>query len=208
MHRSLVLIEGGSLALTQRSALRIVEAGPRTLDLECLVPLIVAGDKTAFARFYDHTSGLIFGLLLLSLGDTAMADKVLFEVYAEVRQHAARFNKNQDNLLIWLITIAHRHALEHLCSSSEDRQFALSVGLAGLGGSGRARSFSISKSAHRKLVAATLDVLPPFERVMIELAFFSRMTPRVIAMQLGQSPDTVRTGLQNGISQLYNLFKN
>lgn len=196
------------MAQTQRSALRIVEAGPRTLNLECLVPLIAAGDESAFARFHDATSGLVFGLLLLSLGDTALADKILFEVYAEVRQHATRFNKNQDNLLIWLVTIAHRRALEHLCSSTEDRQFALSVGLAGSRASGRARSFSISKSAHRKLVASTLDVLPPLKRKMVELAFFSRMTPRAIAMQLRQSPDTVRTGLQDGISKLYNLFKN
>lgn len=43
---------------------------------------------------------------------------------------------------------------------------------------------------------------------MIELAYFSRMTPRAIAMRLRQSPDTVKTGLQYGISQLYNLFKN
>lgn len=195
------------MAQTQ-TTLRIVEAGPRPLDLECLVPLIAAGDDSAFARFYDATSGLIFGLLLLSLGDTAMADKVLLEVYAEVRQHATRFNKNQDNLLIWLLTIAHRRALDHLCSNSEDRQFASLVGLASSGASGRARSFSISKSAHRKLVASTLVLIPNLERKMVELAFFSRMTPRAIAMQLRQSPDTVRARLQNGISHLYNLFRN
>ena len=195
------------MAQTQ-TTLRMVEAGPRRLDLECLVPLIAAGDDSAFARFYDATSGLIFGLLLLSLGDTTMADKVLLEVYAEVREHATRFNKNEDNLLIWLVTIAHRRALENLCSSSEDQQFASLVGLAGSSASGRARSFSISKSAHRKLVASTLDVLPTLERKMVELAFFSRMTPRSIAMQLRQPPDKVRASLQNGISHLYNLFKN
>jgi hypothetical protein len=43
---------------------------------------------------------------------------------------------------------------------------------------------------------------------MIELAYFSRMTPGAIAVKLRQSPDTVKTGLQYGISQLYKLFKN
>jgi RNA polymerase sigma-70 factor (ECF subfamily) len=194
------------VALTQRSALRIVEADPRHLDLQRLVPLIAAGDETAFARFHDATSGLLFGLLLLSLGDTAMADKVLFEVFAEVRQHVARCNKN--HLLIWLITIAHRQALEHLCSTSEDRQFASSVGLTDSRVSGPAYSFGVSRSTHRRLVIATLDVLSPLQQKMIELAYFSRMTPRAIAMQLQQPLDTVTTDLQNGISQLYNLFKN
>lgn len=196
------------MALAQRSVLRIVDGGPRSLDLEALIPSIAAGDERAVARFYEATSGLLFGLLLLILGDTATAEQVLLEVYAEVRQHAARFDKTHESLLIWLITIAHRRALERLCSSSGDRQFLVSVGLAGVEGSGRSRRFGISKSAHRRLVGATLDALSPAEGKMIELAYFSRMTPRAIAMKLRQPHDTVKTGLQYGVSQLYNLFKN
>jgi RNA polymerase sigma-70 factor, ECF subfamily len=192
------------VGLAQRSGLNIVEADPGDLDPEWLVPSIAAGNEPAAARFYDATSGLLFGLLLLILGDTTMAEEVLSEVYAEVREHAALFDRNDENLLTWLITIAHRCALEHLCSSSEDRQF----GLASPPGTGRARRFGISKSAHRKLVGATLDSLSPAEQRMIELTYFSRMTPRAIAMRLRQSPDSVKTGLQYGISQLYKLFKN
>jgi hypothetical protein len=43
---------------------------------------------------------------------------------------------------------------------------------------------------------------------MIELTYFSQMSSRAIATQLLESPDTVRTGLQHGILQLYHLFKN
>lgn len=111
------------------------------------------------ARFYDATSGLLFGLLLLILNDTTTAEAVLLEVYAEVRQHAASFDKNHEGLLTWLITIAHRHALEHLCSSSRDQQFAVSVGLARPQGSRQVGRFAMSKSAHRRLIDATLDDL-------------------------------------------------
>jgi len=196
------------VALAQRSALRIVDAGPRQLDLEWLVSSIAAGDELAFARFYDATSGLLFGLLLLIMGDTAMAEKVLFEVYLEIKQHATGFDKLHENLLTWLVTIAHRQALAHLCSTTEDQQFALSVGLTVSPDVGHATGFRISKSAHRKLVVATLEVLSPAEQKMIELAYFSRMTPRLIATQLRLSSDDVKTGLEKGISQLYKLFKN
>lgn len=196
------------MALAQRSVLRIADEGPPNLDLEGLIASIAGGHEPALAHFYDATSGLLFGLLLLILGDTATAEEVLLEVYAEVRQHAARFDKNHESLLTWLITIAHRRALEHLCSSSEDQQFAVSVGLAVPPDSGELRRFGISRSAHRRLVGATLDALSPLERKMIELAYFSRMTPHAIAMKLRQSPDHVRTALQDGIFQLYNLFKN
>jgi len=199
-----------SMGLAQRSTvnLRIVDGGPRSHDLEPLVLSIAAGDEQAFAGFYAATSGLLFGLLLLILSDTATAEEVLVEVYAEVREHAVHFDKNHESLLSWLVTIAHRRALERLCSSSGDQQFLVSVGLAVAAGSNPTHRFGISKSAHRRLVNATLDALSPAERKMIELAYFSRMTPGAIANKLRQSPDTVKTGLQYGISQLYNLFKN
>jgi RNA polymerase sigma-70 factor (ECF subfamily) len=202
------LTEGASVSLAQRTTLRIIEGGPRGIDLEALVPSIAAGNEPAAARFYEATSGLLFGLLLLMLSDTATAEKVLLEVYAEVRTHAARFDRNQESLLIWLITIAHRRALEHLCSSSEDQQFLVSSGLADQRRSSIMRGVGIRKSAHRRLVGATLDGFLPAERKMIELAYFSRLTPRAIALKLRQSPAIVSSGLQSGISQLYNLFKN
>ncbi|MEP6818088.1 MAG: sigma-70 family RNA polymerase sigma factor [bacterium] len=195
------------MSLAQRSALRIVDGGPRSLYPEGLVPSIAAGEGPAVARFYDATSGLLFGLLLLILNDTTTAEAVLAEVYAEVRQHAASFDKNHESLLAWLVTIAHRRALERLCSKSRDQQFAISVGLARPQGSRQGR-FAISKSAHRRLVGATLDDLSPSEKEMIELAYFSRMTPRSIAMKLRLSPESIKFGLEHGISQLYKLFKN
>ena len=202
----LLLTAGGLVGLAQRSGLRIVEAGPRNLDLEQLVPWIAARNEAAVARFREATGGLLFGLLLLILGDTAKADEVLTEVYTEVGERASRFDKNHESLLTWLITITHRRALEHLCSSSGDRQFLQYQ--SGFLAPWVLVSFGISRSAHRKLVGATLDAISPLERKMIELAYFSRMTPRAIGIQLRQSPDTVRAGLQCGISQLYNLFKN
>lgn len=197
----------GDAVLSVPTDLRIADSGPRQVKLEALVLSIASGDELAAARFKKATSGLLFGLLLLMLSDTATAEKVLLEVYAEVRHQAARFDSTQQGLLIWLITIAHRRALEHLCSSNEDQQFAVSIGLAGSGRSGRESGFAISKSAHRKLVEATLDGLSHTERKMIELAYFSRMTPRAIAQELQQSSVVVTTGLQAGVTQLYNLFQ-
>ena len=194
-------------ALAHKASPRLEEAGLRGLDPEGLVPWIAAGYEPAIRRFYDATSGLVFGLLLLILGDTDKADEVLVEVYAEVKERAAHFDKNQESLLAWLITIAHRQALEHLFLSNGD-QFEVSIGLAGPPGSGRARRFGISRPAHRRLVGAALSGLSPAERKMIELTYFSQMSSRAIATKLQESPDTVRTGLQHGILQLYHLFKN
>ncbi len=198
--------KGASVGLAQRIKPETVDAC--SLNLEALVCSIAAGDELAEVRFYNATSGLVFGLLLLMLSDNATADKVLLEVYGEVRHQAARFDKTDQNLLTWLITIAHRRALENLCSKTEDRQFVVSIGLAGRQRSGVNGGFAINKAAHRRLVGWMLDGVSLVERKMIELAYCSRMTPRAIALELGQSPATVNNGLQSGIAQLYRLFKN
>ena len=196
------------MGLAHRLALRAVETRPSVPAPETLLRAIAAGDSTAVTRFKAATSGLLFGLLLRILGDTATADKVLLKVYDEVRHHAAGFEKNSDSLLTWLITITHRRALEQLCSSKEDQQFLISVGLATALRSGPVQKVAIRKSAHRRLVGATLSSLSPVERKIVEMAYFSGMTPLAIAAKLDQSPEVVKTGLQCGILGLYNLFGN
>ncbi len=196
------------MGLAQRSALRDLKARPADPAPETLLRAIAAGDNTATARFTAATSGLLFGLLLRILGDTAIADQVLLKIYDEVRHHAASFEKNSDSLLTWLITITHRRALEQLCSSKEDQLFLISVGLATALRSGPIDQIGIRKSAHRQLVGATLSSLSPLESKIVELTYFSGMTPLEISEKLGQSPEVVKTGLQCGIQGLYNLFRN
>jgi len=196
------------MGLAHRSALRAVAKRPSVPAPETLLRAIAAGDNTAVARFNAATSGLLFGLLLRILGDTATADRVLLKVYDEVRHHAAGFEKNGDSLLTWLITITHRKALEQLCSSKEDQQFLISVGLATALRSGPVRKVEIRKSVHRRLVGATLSSLSPVERKIVEMTYFSGMAPLAIAANLGLSHEVVKTGLQCGILGLYNLFRN
>lgn len=194
------------MALTQRAASRIGEGDLAELDMEGLVPWIAAGNEPATCRFYEATSGLVFGLLLLSLGDTTTADEVLVGVYAEVKEQAARFHKKHERLLPWLITITHRHVLEHLYSTSDDREFTILIGLPGGPDRSRIRRFAISKSAHRRLVDATLCTISAAEWKMLELVYFSRMTPRAVATKRRETLRAVETGLQHGVSQLYSLF--
>jgi RNA polymerase sigma-70 factor, ECF subfamily len=180
---------------------------PGKQDLARLIQLIAEGDESAFAPLYDATSGLLFGLLLLILGDTATAEEVLSDVYTEVRQQANRFDKRHEWLATWLITIAHRHALEYLRSSNIVQRPPVSIGLAGQNSLTTGNKIGMSKAEHQRLVCSTLDSLSPVQRKMIELAYFSGMRPREIAMNLEQPLETVKSGLQQGMLKLYRLFK-
>ena len=197
------------MALSRKGVLSLAAREERTSgqDLVELIQLVAEGDESAFAPFYDATSGLLFGLLLLTLGDTATAEEALADVYSEVREQAVQFDKRHEWLATWLITIAHRHALEQLLLSNSVQQPPVSVGLAAQNTLTAVNKIGMSKSEHQRLVCSSLDSLSPVQRKMIELAYFSGMRPREIAMNLEQPVEMVKSGLQHGMLKLYRLFK-
>ena len=172
-----------------------------------LVQWLTKSDESAFAQFYDATSGLLFGLLLHALRDTSTAEEVLSRVYADIKQEAARFDKRNTCLLIWVITLAHWHAYEHLRSSETGERFTGLIGPRQQSPTA-SHTFHIDKSEHKRLVSAALASLSPEQLQMIELVYFSRMSPVEIALRLGQRLETVKRSLQTGMLKLCRLFKN
>jgi RNA polymerase sigma-70 factor (ECF subfamily) len=168
-----------------------------------LVRWIARGDRAAYHLFFEATNGLLFGVLLRILGHTQTAEEVLSELYEEVRQKAARFGKQNERPLTWLILMAHRRAIERLCSQLTCE----SVDKRGKTKSTNARNFSINITEQRRLVRAALEAIPPLQHRMVELAFFSGMTNLEIAEELGQSPQAVEDGVRHAMLQLFVAFK-
>jgi DNA-directed RNA polymerase specialized sigma24 family protein len=76
----------------------------------------------ARAQFIAASSGLLFGLLLLTLHDTGTAEEVLAQVCEDIKQEAEQFDPRRESLLVWLITLTHWRLLEQLRSGSEKRR--------------------------------------------------------------------------------------
>ena len=169
-----------------------------TNQVGTLVSWIAKGDEASFRLFFEATNGLLFGLLLRILGHTQSAEEVLADLYEEVRQKAARFGKDNERPLTWLILIAHRRAIERLCCQLTTNSKTKSTT--------DLRS-SINITEQRRLVRAALEAIPSQQHRMIELAFFSGMTNLEIAEELRLSPDAVEGGIRYAMLQLFRLFK-
>ena len=167
-----------------------------------LVPWIASVDEAAFRLFFEATNGLLFGLLLRILGHTQTAEEVLSELYEEVRQRAGWFGKQNERPLTWLILIAHRRAIEHLCRQLTKRSEILATRR-----SNTVRDSFINITEQRRLVREALEAIPPLQHQMIELAFFSGMSNLEIAKKLGQPPEAVEDGVRYAMLQLFGVFK-
>ena len=191
------------MQLSRKPVLSLVSAQHSRADhVGTLLPWIANGDEASFRLFFEATNGLLFGLLLRILGHTQTAEEVLAELYEEVRLRAVQFGKQNERPLTWLILIAHRRALERLCSQLTANSEALRTS------GGKTQSTpSINITEQRRLVRAVLNKIPPQQHRMIELSFFSGMTNLEIAKEIGQSPATVENGIRHAMLQLFGLFK-
>ena len=191
------------MQLSGKRALSLVKTQQSTADqVGTLLPWIARGDEASFRLFFEATNGLLFGLLLRILEHTGTAEEVLSELYEEVRRRAARFGKQNERPLTWLILMTHRRAIERLCNHPNTNHEKLRTS----GGKTKSTS-SINITKQRRLVHAVLDAIPPLHHRMIELAFFSGMTNLEIAKEVGQSPAVVEAELRHSMLQLFGLFK-
>jgi RNA polymerase sigma-70 factor (ECF subfamily) len=198
------LVEGKrAVQVSRKPVLSLVSRQHSTVhEVGTLLPWVAIGDEAAYRLFFDATNGLLFGLLLRILGHTQTAEEVLSELYEEVRTRAAKFGKQNERPLTWLILMAHRRAIERLCSQltthseklrkSVDKTKAIS---------------SINITEQRRLVRAALDSIPALQHRMIELSFFAGMTNFEIAKEIGLSPAAVDDGIRCAMLQLFGLFK-
>src|ERR1044072_4351333 len=181
------LTEENAVQLSRIPALSLVRTQTSAANqVGTLLPRIARGDEASFHLFFEATNGLLFGLLLRILGHTGTAEEVLSELYEEVRRRAAQFGKRNERPLTWLILMAHRRAIERLCSHLNTNREKLRTSKAK-----NKSTSSINITEHRRLVQALLEGIPPLHHRMIELAFFSGMTNLEIAKEVGQSPAVV-----------------
>ena len=188
---------------SRKTTLSLVRSQPsRGARAADVILWIARGDEAAFRLFHEATSGLLFGLLLRILGHTQVAEAILSELYEEVRQKASLFGRQNERPLTWLILMAHRRATECLCQRLTRRTETV--------GKEKSKTVSyptINITEQRRLIRATMDSMPRLQQEMIEFTFFSRMTSREIATELGLTPKAVDDGLESAMLQLFHVFQ-
>ena len=77
-----------------------------------LIVRVAAGDRDAFAEFYDRWSGRLFALIVRILVDRAQSEEVLQEVFLEIWRSAASFSPSRGSALAWGVTLARRLSID------------------------------------------------------------------------------------------------
>lgn len=81
-----------------------------------LLVLVSEGDREAFAALYDAYASRLFGLVLRVVQVRALAEEVTQETFLEIWCTADRFDPASGGALGWMLTIAHRMAVDRFRS--------------------------------------------------------------------------------------------
>jgi len=171
-------------------------------DLADLLRRSARGDEAACAALYDATAARLFGLVLRVVRDHAMSEEVTQEVYLDVWRQSARFDPGRGSAMSWLMTIAHRTAVDRVRASeaSRRRDDAHAATSQEVEFDTTAESAQASLEAQR--VRRALTTLTDAQRHAVELAYLGGYTHTEVARLLDLPLGTAKTRIRDGLIRL------
>lgn len=177
-------------------------AGASDDTLERLLAQVARGDEQAFAELYQRVAAAVFGLVSKVVRNPAQSEEVTQEVFVELWRTAPRFDPARGTARSWIMTCAHRRAVDRVRSAESA---ARRDDLAGRRDQGRPYDEvveQVESSLEREHVRRGLKALTALQREAVVLAYYGGHTHREIAELLGVPQGTVKTRLRDGLIRL------
>ncbi len=169
---------------------------------EVLLARIAAGDRTAFSTLYDEFAPRVLGLIRRLLIDHAQSEEVAQEVFLEIWQNAPRFDPNKGGASTWILTMAHRRAVDRIRSSQSGRDRDVKIGIRDYALEYDHVSETVEITIEHERVKEAMTRLTELQRQAVTLAYYGGYSHSEVAQLLSVPIGTVKTRLRDGMIRL------
>ena len=166
-----------------------------------LVARVIKGDERSFLTLYDRYASRVYGLTLRVLGDAMLAEEVTQDTFLKLWSRARQFDSGKGELAPWLLTIAHRTALDRLRLESRRLPASNTNDPEEIWPILPDDSTQNSEARWRSLYFA-VQSLPEEQRQVIDLAYYKGMSQSEIAEVLDWPLGTVKTRVRAAMQSL------
>jgi RNA polymerase sigma-70 factor (ECF subfamily) len=171
-------------------------------DLDTLLHRVAEKDVDAFAALYDLTRARVFGMVTRVLRDPGYSEETTQDVYVQVWQSAGKYNPAAGSALSWLLTLAHRRAVDRVRSEQSATARESRYGAANVEPPADVVADSAILAEERRQVAECLDSLTETQRECIELAYYGGLTYVQVSERLSANLATIKSRMRDGLRGL------
>jgi RNA polymerase sigma-70 factor (ECF subfamily) len=167
-----------------------------------LAARVAAGDDQALAEVFDRLAPVAYGAALRVLGQCTPAQDVVQDVFVELWSHPERYDPAAGTLRTYLGVLARHRALDLVRSdlrrlARQERAYRLAPGQR------QTSPCEEVTAAHTAgLVRDAVNLLPPDQRRVVELAYFQGMTSQEVAQAVGIPVGTAKSRLRLALAKL------
>ncbi|MER3386383.1 sigma-70 family RNA polymerase sigma factor [Microcella pacifica] len=181
----------------------VTVSAPSVLDAATdLLQRAAQGDQRAFSELYDLITPRMLGLVRHVLKDHAQSEEVVQEVLLEIWQTAPRFDPNKGKAVTWMLTMAHRRAIDRVRSAQSSRDRDTKIGIRDLGREYDSVAENVEIRIEHERVEKALTKLTELQRQAVELAYYGGYTHSEVSTMLSVPIGTVKTRLRDGMIRL------
>ncbi len=151
-----------------------------------------AGNPPAFLAFYDLSAPELYGLVLDIVVDREAADRTLLEIFTGIWRGLSQEHWGSRPSFAQVLTNAHRSAVRHLRAGKSGLEIQARLQQM-TAAAETARRPAVPPQEPPQSAAAQIAALPPDQRLMIGLLYYSGQLAHEAAAHLGWPENTVRT---------------
>lgn len=184
----------------------------RSKELALLLSRSALGDRAAFRRLYDLSSGHLYAVILRIQRDREQAEDLLQEVYVSAWKAAGSFDAQRAQPLTWLTHIARNKAIDslrraqaqpqtesmHRDDDDDDRPSAAER----LADDAPGPAALLEHASDARQLGHCMQGLSAQQRQSVALAFFDGLSHAEVAEQLAQPLGTVKSWVRRALAAL------
>ncbi len=181
------------------------ETSARDLAAAYLTDLMTrcaTADHAAFGELYDLTMRRVYGTVLKVLRSPDHAQEVTQEIYVEVWRLASKYAPDKGSVLAWILTMAHRRAVDRVRSVSSEVARDERYAFIDLEPESDDVWDSVAQKHDVERVRGAIATLTPIQRQAVQLAYYEGLTQSQIATALNLPLGTVKTRIRDGLRRL------
>ena len=173
-----------------------------TTELDTLLRQVAGRDVDAFSAFYDQTRSRVFGLVTRVLRDPGYSEETTQDIYLQVWRNAEKYDPSAGSPMAWLMTLAHRRAVDRVRSEQAASTRESRYGAANAEPPSDHVADTVIRGDERRQVAECLGSLTDTQRECIQLAYYDGLTYVQVSERLSANLATIESRMRDAIRGL------